>query len=363
MKKSERTIQTTIARGLLLPAFVMLLVAALAFVTATYAWISTSVNYNVDDISMSAGTSDTGVLVSADCDTWTNAIGLAELAAGYEGSRNVLPSNAIAPVSSSGQLDGGLVFYSGRTTLAGDVIAERISEPTAQSLSGDYYAYDLFFRVDREATLYLGSGSYVRDTAQSRTPVSASARVAFVNYGNSEESSDARALSEPVTNEFHAGYKAVEPGTLQDIREIYYRLDGGEYTRIDNNDLDWRLYYELLEAGNLYVTDNSAVIETPLRVWEPNATTHTASVTTTGALETRAVTAAGTIGGDNTAPLGENVLFNDLNGFRRDSTFVATVSPGYNKVRIYIWIEGQDADAINEVGGRSFSTNLNFVIG
>ena len=362
MSKKDRNIQLTVAKGILLPAFIMLVVAALTFVTATYAWFSTTVPYNIDDIGMSVG-SKGGVYVSADCENWSSNVTKEDLLVGYAGSRNVLPANQIAPVSSAGLLDGNApVFFSGNETPEG-VLAERIGEPSAQSTYGDFYAYDLFFRVDADATLYLGEGSTVSDAVKSATPISASARVAFVNYGNAADSVTARGLSVPSGNEFLAGYKAVDIGAYLDPQESYYYKKDGAYVRIKDYELTWELFDGYKRKGNLFVRDNSVINDTPVRIWEPNAATHTASVAAGGVLETRAVVAPGLVGADNTAAVADNVLFNDLGGFRNDLTYVAAVKQGYNKVRIYIWIEGQDADALNEASGRSFSAALRFVLG
>lgn len=361
-RQKNDNVQITVAKGILVPAFVMLLVAALTFVTASYAWFSTTVPYNIDDIGMSAGAGN-GITVSADCENWSSAVGKTELLAGYEGSRNVLPLNEISPVSGAGLFDGDeFVFYTGHATSDG-VVAKRAHEPTRQSTSGDYYAYDLFFRTDTASTLYLGEGSAVYDAKRSATPVSASARVAFVNLGRADDPTAARALRTPVTSRFLAGYKAVDAAAFLDPQEIYYyRDDSGRYVRIKDYELDWDLFDGLRREGNLFVRDDSVLHETPLRIWEPNAATHTASVTATGPIETRAVTAEGYITEENTAPVADEVLFNDLQGFGKDTTYVATVGPGYNKVRVYIWIEGQDADALDEVSGGSFSAELRFVL-
>lgn len=361
-KKKDSTIEITVAKGILLPSLMMLLVALLLFVSATYAWFSTRTPYNIDELGIAAGASNNSLTVSADCENWYSDISRADIISGYEGARNVLPSNHIAPVSSSGQIDGdALVFYSGTLTDNG-VRAARLSEPTQSSLSGNFYAYDLFFNSNVDATLLLDEGSSVRDTDRSATPISASARVAFVNYGSAEDAETTRALSVPVENEFNAGYKPVGLDEFLDPHKDYYYDSEHGHVLIKNYELTWDLFDGLRRENNLFVLDDSVINSTSVRIWEPNASLHTSSVTATGAIETRAVSAAGLIGDDNTEVIADNVLFNDLFGLGTDKTSVATVKKGYTKIRIYIWIEGQDADAINEASGRSFSVNLKFTL-
>ena len=50
------------------------------------------------------------------------------------------------------------------------------------------------------------------------------------------------------------------------------------------------------------------------------------------------------------------------NAFPDADSFTFELEAGINKIRIYIWLEGQDADCINNISFGDFTTNLAFSV-
>ncbi len=101
-----------------------------------------------------------------------------------------------------------------------------------------------------------------------------------------------------------------------------------------------------------------------IKIWEPNANSHIDAVGGTAKLDYYGVKAENANGFDHTAGA------NDTTGSLEEvSTFVLTaaadetlfqLNAGYSKIRVYIWLEGQDADCLNDISGWAFKVSLNF---
>ena len=204
--------------------------------------------------------------------------------------------------------------------------AERSTE-THSTTSGDFIAFDLFFQVTEDTPVYLTSASKVIKVGDGESKgIENAARVAFVEQGNA------------------AAGTAV--GTVQGLK-----ADGKK----------------------------SAII------WEPNIDVHkpaavVAALSTYGITTSEAGAARINYNGVK-APIPEeaNIPLKsaDTNYFSAvtpaltsvaagipdtDYLQLFTLKAGTTKVRIYMWVEGQDVDCENNASGSSLAYNLQFSV-
>ena len=315
----------------------MILFTGVVLTSSTYAWFTANKTVTVETIDVNVAASH-GLQVSVDAVNWKTVISNADInSAGtnYTGAVNQLPTydpdggkaNSIVPVSTIGEVDtntGFMKMFEGEigSNVAGDYIltAEQVTE-THTSTSGSFIAFDIFFQTNQAESIYLTSNSNVVALGAS-TGIENSSRIAFINHGTVDAGSDA---------------------------SVAQALKGGT---------------------------------TPV-IWEPNYDIHTAAAVK-NASDVYGITTTQT-GGSVLAYHGvkaditgtANVLLNS-----KDGTYFAAVTPqittpatgisqdnykkvfdiqaGITKVRIYMWVEGQDVDCENNASGGSISYNLQF---
>ncbi len=315
----------------------MILFTGVVLTSSTYAWFTANKTVTVEKIDVNVAASH-GLQVSVDAINWKTVISNADIngaGTNYVGVTNQLPTysadgsatNSIVPVSTIGEIDsstGFMKMFEGEIASNSDgdyIITAEQSTETHSSNSGSFIAFDIFFQTNQAESIYLTSNSNIIALGTS-TGIENASRVAFINHGT-----------------VSAGASATEAQALK----------GG--------------------------TD-------PV-IWEPNYDIHTAAAvknasdvyhittTQTGG----SVLAYNGVKADITASA--NVLLDST-----DSTYFGAVTPditttsagisasayqkvfdiqaGVTKVRIYMWVEGQDVDCENNASGGSISYNLQF---
>lgn len=314
----------------------LLIMTGVMLTTTSYAWFTANKTVSVSDVQVNVA-SKNGIQISADGTNWKSIIQLADLRGvntgtpatdTYPTAVNQIPdiANTIEPVSTGLNVDTtgklemfyGIVDTSENAAHLGDYIitTSTAKETEAHGTAGKYVAFDLFFKVNAVTPIFLaGSGSGVT-AAGTDTGIRYASRIAFVELGNTT-----------------AG------DTIANI--------------------------QALNAGT------SAIVYS----WEPNYDVHTASgvanardvydVTTTLTGGT-AVPYSGIIApiakaddillGSATQTL-YNTKFKDVDpsyktvagytGFQP----IFTLQNGITKMRIYMWVEGQDVDCENSASG------------
>ena len=316
-------------------SILMILFTGIVLTMGTYAWFSANKTVTVDSIDVNVSSSN-GIQVSTDAINWKTVISNEDIIGAsaddkYPTAVNQLPKgiNSLSPVSTVGDITsttGFMSMFSGEidSTSTGDYILTAKSVTEQNGTSGEYIAFDLFFQVKAETQMYLTNKSNVI-AGSTNSGIQNAARVAFLDEGTLTAGS-----------------------TVSDIQA----LKGA--------------------------TSSSVVI------WEPNYDVHTASaisnassnygindLTQTGAarLEYNGVKAA--IPADAEIPLASasTTYFSKVtpaittvaSGISSDSYESAfTLKAGITKMRIYMWIEGQDVDCENNASGGSLTFNLQF---
>ena len=314
-------------------AILMILFSGVVLTASTYAWFTANKTVTVEQIEVNVAASN-GLQISVDATNWKTLISNEDIrGAGttYAGAVNQLPTTSIVPTSSIGEIDTTTGFMK---MFKGDIVsnasgtnilkAERSTE-THSTTTGDFIAFDLFFQVTEDTPVYLTSASNVIAVDASKG-IENAARVAFVEQGNA------------------AAGTAV--GTVQALKS-----DG----------------------------------TTPAIIWEPNTDVHkpaavVAALSTYGITTTETGAARINYNGVKALiPEDANIPLNsaDTNYFSAvtpkltsvaagipDTDYLPlfTLKAGTTKVRIYMWVEGQDVDCENNASGSSLAYNLQFSV-
>lgn len=310
--------------GLLL---LLLLFTGVMLGTSTYAWFTANKTVNVNKIQVNVAAQN-GIQISVDGTTWKSIIQTEDIknaSAKYAAAVNQVP-DSIEPVSTVGAIDAnGLMemFYGEvKTNADGDYILTAEKTTEANGTEGKFVAFDLFFKVTSATKTYLTTASGVT-ADENDTGIKNASRIAFVTLGNTAT------------------------GTV--LSEV-----------------------QALNAGT------SSVVG----IWEPNYDVHTAAAVThaydTYAIETQETGATqiaydGTkaaITEENNVKVGEanstkyadyfgatTMAYSTVEGFTDKFEFLS-LQAGITKVRIYMWIEGQDVDCEDNASGGNIIYNL-----
>ena len=309
--------------------------------TSTYAWFTSNKNVSVESLKVNIEAKN-GIQISADGTKWKSIVQKADLlgarAGNYTNAVNQIPET-LEPVSTAGIPDtnGYLPMYYGVVEAStsevnnGEYIltATKTTEMDNSSRTGaeedtaKFIAFDLFFKVNSDTPVYLQAGSGVLNADAADNGIKNASRIAFVNLGNISDGS-----------------------TLSAIQE--------------------------LNAGT----------SSKVTIWEPNYDIHTAAgvanakdvygITTTAA-DGALIPYSGII-----APIatGDDVLLGNATEAKDGAKFktvtpskstkagfdtnveLFTLSKGITKIRMYMWVEGQDVDCENNASGGNISFDL-----
>lgn len=297
----------------LVPAIAMVIASVIALSGVTYAWFTTGNTANVETLDVNVQTAN-GIQVSLDAATWKSTLTGADITAAITGataySNRVIqfPSTEIAPVSSAGNVvDGKLQMFYGEYKADGTLRSEQeVEKNTAES--GNFVAFDLFFKSGTAQDLTLKMG----DTQS------------FVKWVNLANSND-------VTN----------VGTDKAVRVAFLPLGSAATPAV-------------ARSLNTLTLDTGKAL-----IWEPSATGRAPGVEAEGGkLPYSGFKAA--FDGVAESALGASQV-EAVTTFT-DEQVIVKLQPGINKVRVYIWLEGQDVDCINNISFGDFAVNLAFSV-
>lgn len=290
----------------LVPAIAMVVASVIALSGVTYAWFTTGNTASVTGLDVNVQTAN-GIQVSLDAASWRSVITADDIVTAintnaYSNVVMQLPAGEIAPVSTAGNVaDGKLQMFYGEYNKDGTLRSEIEVEQTRTS-GGNFVAFDLFFKSSMDQTLTLNLGdtaSYVKGTAA---------------LGGSATVGTEKAVRVAFLTMGKADTPAAARG-LKDVNEVLI-WEPNASSRADGVDADaGKLAY------NGFKAEFDAVAEKEL--------------------------------GENEVAAVET--FNE-------SKDLIDLKAGINKIRIYIWLEGQDVDCINNISFGDFTTNLSFSV-
>ena len=301
----------------------LLLLSVVLLGTSTYAWFTSNKNVSIEGIDVNVTTSS-GLLISADATNWKTTLTNADLtSASWTGVKNQLPTtitNTTSGITMDDTETGSLDMYDGEVLSDNGILTLTTTKAAAEAkgTTGNYVAFDVFFKTETEGQIYLTTAANVTKKGEEEDKgLKNASRVAFVPEGNT--TADAALTS-------------------------IYALNGA--------------------------TKDDVV------VWEPNYDAHTSY----GVTQASSVYGINTLAaGENNAKVDyygvkaavtKNALtYNDEDNYAKVTTVETLATPtaytaifslktGVTKMRIYFWVEGQDVDCENNASGTGISLNI-----
>lgn len=323
-------------------AIIAIAALAVLLIFSTYAWFSVNLNVRVKTFNMIV-TKNNGLTISFDGINFDTSVEISkdalirELRTLYPNNTSHWSSNGLTPVSSNGipnrnsstfdlyASEGG-VRYLHKNRQNGFINTSLLSDDGVKEFSY-YIAFDLFFKNDSGSpiadNLYLDNGTAItldEESTEEMEGLINSVRVGFVKLGSVPIDADVSTIQNIRCN--------------NDCESIIYEPNSTNHTNLS------------IERASKYGVNLQNGVRYP----------------TYGCIR-----AGGPIYISNTVSGSPNL---DYNYFALQSTIVEddfgkplfTVPDGITKVRVYLWVEGQDIDSLEtDSEGASMSVSINFV--
>lgn len=318
-------------RRALLSSVAMLLVAAFALTTATYAWFTSSTSAKVDTLNVNVAAASGIQLSATGTGNWRSTLPVDQLTAV---ETNVFPTDNgyFSPCSSDLSLGGAAGNYT--LNLFDGVLANDLLTSTAVTTTNKTYVkFDVYAKVSQDTPLYLFDQTAAVDKTSAK--LTSALRVALIDNGAVSNEGQVTSWS---TNLISGSSPATNASYVWEPKSDDHITSPSDYkgTQVaeSGNSKAKNTYYGFkaafngisLDAANT-AGDNVALVET---------TQTPKSFPTIEALTSN------------------------------ESTYsnckVADLKAGINKVTIYVWVEGQDMDCLNEISGSDLGLNLVFGI-
>lgn len=306
--------KNTLRRRTFVSAIAMLIVSAIVLTSSTFAWFSMARQVGVKEMELTV-TSPEGVQISANTANWTTQISIDDLnpAEGAtsrfkadEDHTNNFPA-LLRPSSSRMGTAGYLpVFFEGNVNDAGLITAVQKTD-----LTGGYIAFDVYLKVTESQTIYWDDTS-VSMVENGNEEILYSTRVALVPCGTSSDP----AAAKTIRNVSQGAAQVYEPAGYKHLAEL---ISAGKAT----NDTYVRTrHIGVAIPGNINVANTDYVVTNAQYAMYSEA--------------------------------GVQANEKDKTGMKFD------ITPGISRVRVYLWIEGNDIDCLQSVGGAQLKFALNF---
>lgn len=321
VKKNERR------KNNLRYSLLLLLLLLVFLMVSTYAWFTANQTVTISTLDVNVQTSN-GLQISADAINWKTILQKADItgaSATYTSSVNQVPDE-MQPVSSVGIVDTGTGYmdmYFGTVDALEDGTGYSLAsdkEVDTRGAEGRYIAFDIFLRVDQTTPVYLTTASNIitKEGAADKGLQNA-ARVAFIDEGNVADVGDS------------TGAQALKGGTTSIIWEPNY---------------DVHTAAGVANAKEIYGLDTT--------------TTGASQLSYQGIKAEFADSEGVTLKNTNTfSQYFQTVTptISTVKDFDAQQTLL-NLKAGITKVRIYMWVEGQDVDCENNASGTDISFNV-----
>lgn len=365
--------------------FLIILIALVMFIISTYAWFSTQKNVSITNLNGTVEVAE-GLEISLDAERWSNGIilgteegQLSIIDNAYAGNRNISPSEML-PVSTLGQVSGNqtdLKMLRGKIENSKELseiktMVETETSPTNSTYPG-YFAFDVFLKnnskTDNDDELQLNYDSLLEilEADKSATGLQNTARVAFALYNGT---ADVMAGKDDILKQT-AGIGAGAPTPYITNVAIWEpnSNDHVQYIVDNNNKITWNAEdakkyasHELSSGGRgfdlttqmpTYALKDSSIgakIE-DIYKWDGNEK----NVQKQNVLQTTKKSEK-----DYTIKEGVQNLVSTTDGTSKFTIPANKIC----RIRIYLWLEGQDVDCINYAShGGGVKVNIGLVKG
>lgn len=180
---------------------------ALLLTMTTYAWFSANNIFEIETFDIQVA-SRGGLLISTDAKEFKGVVGMLDFLKAensYPTNVNQMPLNVV-PVSSAGEVEKGkLKIFRGEVEQEKDYFlhAKRSLERSGigSKSEGDFIAFDVFIKSPRNNFLYLDPNSTIKSSTDESTGIENAFRIAFVKHGSLLESASVQSLYNLNNNE------------------------------------------------------------------------------------------------------------------------------------------------------------------
>ena len=351
--------------------FFIILLALVIFIISTYAWFSTQRNVSITNLNGTVEVAE-GLEISLDAENWSNGLVLGDeegqldiIDDAYEGNHNIKPTEML-PVSTLGLAGSNRTdLLMLRGTLNNSIQLNNIQKMDEEETNSEmttypgYFAFDVFLKnssrqddIDDVLQLNYDSSLEIMETENSSTGLQNTARVAFAKYaGTSDTMADAATILKETAG-IGVGGSPV------------YITDVAIWEPNSNDHVDY------VVQNNNKITGAGASF---------NATTQMDTYALTDSSEGQSIADIYKWDGTERLLQKQNVLqttktstedYSIAEGVQNlvstsDGSTEFGIAP--NKIcrlRIYVWLEGQDVDCINYAShGGGVTVNIGLVKG
>lgn len=370
--------------------FFIILLAAVMFIISTYAWFSTQKNVSITNLQGTVEVAE-GLEISLDAENWSNGIVLGTeegqlsiIDNAYVGHHNISPTEML-PVSTLGLVSGNMTdlkMLRGKITNSKELSEIAVmNETQTDSAKVDYpgyFAFDVFLKNDSKDTskddvlqLNYDSSLEVLEADKSVTGLQNTVRVAFAKYeGTSETTVDAATILKET-----AGIGVGAPTAYISDVAIWEPNSNAhvDYIVKNNNKITWssadtsayatktlddgRKGFDLATQMPTYALKESAVGSTIADIYKWDGSE--SKLQKQNVLQTKS-TAKSSTDVDYAIEDGVQNLVSTSDG----TTTFGIAPSKVSRIRIYVWLEGQDVDCINYAShGGGVKVNIGLVKG
>ena len=318
----------------------LLLLTAVILISSTYAWFTANPTVTVQSMNVNIQAQN-GLEISADAVNWKSIIQTADLLnsttldANYATWKNQIPTSQL-PVSTGGSVadvdtgTGYLGMYWGEVDTTGTYKLTATQETDGKGTSGKYIAFDLFFRVNKPTDVLITTDSSVNAVGTDKGIQNAT-RIAFIDHGSTPSSSTSAAM------------QALKAKRAVHLWEPNY--DVHSPTGVAN--ALWNYGQTTTETGAtalVYkgIIDDIALGDGVLLAQDPTDATEYDDYLRT------------------VVPTIQTKKSFSSDGINED---LFQLDKGVTKIRIYMWIEGQDVDCENSASGTDIEYKLQITTG
>lgn len=365
--------------------FFIILLALVMFIISTYAWFSTQKNVSITNLTGTVEVAE-GLEISLDADKWSNGLVLGTedgqlsiIDDAYSGNHNLSPSEML-PVSTLGLVSGSqtdLKMLRGKIENSKELseiksMVETDNTPSSSTYPG-YFAFDIFLKnnskTDNDDELQLNYDSLLEilEADKSATGLQNTARVAFALYngtadvmaeqaeilkqtagigvGSSPVSIKNVAIWEPNSND-HVPY------IVQNNNKITWSsADAAKYAtkQLDNGSKGFDVNTQMPTYGLKDSSIGSSISD--IYKWDGSES----NIQKQSTLQTTKKSES-----DYTIKEGVQNLISTTDGTSKFTIPANKIC----RIRIYLWLEGQDVDCINYAShGGGVKVNIGLVKG
>lgn len=316
----------------LLILLLLLLGTGVMLATSTYAWFTANKTVKVSTLTVNIEAKN-GIQISADGTKWKSVLQKTDITsanATYSASVNQLP-DVLEPVSTAGVVDtnGKLPMYYGTVVTNGDgeyILTTEQSveeESSGEDSDGKFIAFDVFFKVDKQTSIWMTPNSMVTTKDAIDGGIKNASRIAFVVLGNTSSGSSVSAIqglnngTSSSVYIWEPNYDTHTPAGIANARDVY-----GKETEANNGT---RISYSGVK-DTITSTDNILLGEATVE--------------------------------DNSSKFGAVTISYQTKFGYTHYVPIFTLNAGVTKVRVYMWVEGQDVDCENNASGGAINFDL-----